>query len=81
MYNAIWPRVCWCTDRMVLYVEYGYVILNKLHIMSRLMLLKDRPCGLVVRVPNYRSRGPGSIPSATSLSEKKWVWNKVHSAL
>jgi hypothetical protein len=30
----------------------------------------DRPCGLVVRVPGYRSRGPGSIPGATKFSEK-----------
>jgi hypothetical protein len=28
------------------------------------------PCGLVVRVPGYRSRGPGSIPGATRFSEK-----------
>jgi hypothetical protein len=27
-------------------------------------------CGLVVRVPGYRSRGPGSIPGAAKLSEK-----------
>jgi hypothetical protein len=27
----------------------------------------DRLCGLVVRVPDYRFRGPGSIPSATRL--------------
>jgi hypothetical protein len=31
---------------------------------------KDRLCGLVVRVPGYRSRGPGSIPGATRFSEK-----------
>jgi hypothetical protein len=30
----------------------------------------DRICGLVVRVPGYRPRGPGSIPGATSFSEK-----------
>jgi hypothetical protein len=41
---------------------------------------KDLLCGLVVGVPGYRSRGPGSIPSATRSSEKKWVWNGVHSA-
>jgi hypothetical protein len=29
----------------------------------------DRLCGLLVRVPGYRSRGPGSIPDATSFSE------------
>jgi hypothetical protein len=27
-------------------------------------------CGLVVRVPGYRSRGPGSIPRTTRFSEK-----------
>jgi cellulose synthase/poly-beta-1,6-N-acetylglucosamine synthase-like glycosyltransferase len=27
-------------------------------------------CGLVVRVPGYRSRGPGSVPGATRFSEK-----------
>jgi hypothetical protein len=27
-------------------------------------------CGLVVRVPGYRSSGPDSIPGATSFSEK-----------
>jgi hypothetical protein len=30
----------------------------------------DRLCGLVVRVPDYRPRGPGSIPGATSFSEE-----------
>jgi hypothetical protein len=34
----------------------------------------DCLCGLVARVPGYRSRGPGSIPSATRFSEKYWVW-------
>jgi hypothetical protein len=28
----------------------------------------DRLCGLVVRVPGYRSRGPGLIPGATRFS-------------
>jgi hypothetical protein len=27
-------------------------------------------CGLVVRVPGYGSRGPGSIPDAAKFSEK-----------
>jgi hypothetical protein len=39
----------------------------------------DSLFGLVVRVPGYRSRRPGLIPSATRFSEKKWVWNWVHS--
>jgi hypothetical protein len=30
----------------------------------------DRLCGLVVRGPGYRSRGPGSIPRDTRFSEK-----------
>jgi hypothetical protein len=30
----------------------------------------DRLCGLVVRVPDYRSTGPGSILGATRFSEK-----------
>jgi hypothetical protein len=36
---------------------------------------EDRLCGLVARVPGYRSRDPGSIPSATRFSEKHWAWN------
>jgi hypothetical protein len=30
----------------------------------------DRLCGLVVRVPRFKSRGPGSIPGATRFSEE-----------
>jgi hypothetical protein len=30
----------------------------------------DRLCGLVVRVPGYRSRGLGSISGATRFTEK-----------
>jgi hypothetical protein len=37
------------------------------YVSSHLIL---RLCGLVVRVPGYRSRGPGSIPSAIRFSEK-----------
>jgi hypothetical protein len=36
----------------------------------RLVGLVDRPCGLVVRFPGYRPRGPGSIPGAARFSEK-----------
>jgi hypothetical protein len=35
--------------------------------LGRQMGGKDRLCGLVVRVPGYRSRGPGTIPSATDF--------------
>jgi hypothetical protein len=30
----------------------------------------DRLCGLVVRIPGYRSGGSGSIPGNTRFSEK-----------
>jgi hypothetical protein len=43
-------------------------------------ILIDQPCGVVVIVPGYRSRSPGSIPAVTRFSEKQWVWNGVHSA-
>jgi hypothetical protein len=38
----------------------------------------DRLCGVVVRVPGYRSRDPVSIPNTARFSEKQWVWNGVH---
>jgi hypothetical protein len=39
-------------------------------IINFISLSVDRHCGSVVRVPGYRFRGPGSIPSATTFSEK-----------
>jgi hypothetical protein len=48
--------------------------------MERNTPWEDRLCGLVVRAPGYRSRGPDSIPGANRFSEKLWVWNGVHSA-
>jgi hypothetical protein len=33
------------------------------------LLHDDRLCGIVVRVPDYRSRVPGSIPGSTRFSE------------
>jgi hypothetical protein len=50
--------------------EFIYVMLKKV----------DRLCSQVVRVPGYRSRGPGSILCATRFPEKQCVWNGVHSA-
>jgi hypothetical protein len=41
---------------------------NELYI--RYLKKVDRLCGLVIRVPGYRSRGPGSIPNASRFSEK-----------
>jgi hypothetical protein len=39
-------------------------------ISQSLITLYDRLCGLVVRVPGYRSRGPGWISGTTTFSEK-----------
>jgi hypothetical protein len=35
-----------------------------------LLVIQERLCGLMVRVPDYRSRGPDSIPGTTRFSEK-----------
>jgi hypothetical protein len=64
--SAVW-RVVVCNWYSIIFSRLAY-----LHV--------DHLCGLVVRVPGYRSRGPGSIPGATRFCEKYWVWNGVHSA-
>jgi hypothetical protein len=46
-----------------LYFPYIFIVLC-------LIRHTDSLCGLVMRVPGYRSRGPGSIPGATRFSEK-----------
>jgi hypothetical protein len=33
--------------------------------LSSHIIIQDRLCGVVVRVPGYGSRGPGSIPGDT----------------
>jgi hypothetical protein len=47
-------------SKVAMIMNYTVIIYN----------LHDRLCGLGVRVPGYRSRGPGSIPGATRFSEK-----------
>jgi hypothetical protein len=47
-----------------------YIMRNFRIINHHLILIFDRLCGLVVRIPGYRSIGPGSIPDATRFSEK-----------
>jgi hypothetical protein len=47
----------------VIPVRYGLI----LYVVQKKV---ERLCGLVVRVPGYRSRGPSSIPGATRFSEK-----------
>jgi hypothetical protein len=46
-----------------------FVLLTYLILIGQI----DRLCGLVVRIPGYRFRGPGSIPGTTRFSEKSWV--------
>jgi hypothetical protein len=46
------PMLKWCNQ----YVTWKGLI------FTWIIVLHDRLCGLVVRVLNYRSRGPGSIP-------------------
>jgi hypothetical protein len=42
-----------------------------IHVFYNIFVLnKGRLCGLVVRVPGYRSEILGSIPAATRFSEK-----------
>jgi hypothetical protein len=49
-------------------VQIGHSL--KIDIFTVSIICKDRLCGLVVRVPGYRSRGPGSIPGAIRFCEK-----------
>jgi hypothetical protein len=58
---------------------YKYCKIWKFLIYTVYLLLLDRLCGLVARVPGYTSRGSGSIPGTTRFSEKWRVWNVVHS--
>jgi hypothetical protein len=54
--------------------------INRININTNKHDSGNRLCGLAVRVPGYRSRGPGSILGAARFSEKSWAWNGVHSA-
>jgi hypothetical protein len=47
-----------------------YMCIYRCIIYILLVYYSDRFCGLVVKVPGYRSRGPGSILGATGFSEK-----------
>jgi hypothetical protein len=57
------------------FAEYKFIFLHnnnraRARVCVCVLLVVDRPCGLVVRVPGYRSRGHCSIPDATRFSEK-----------
>jgi hypothetical protein len=52
---------------IVMYRTETLVLVNEIYMpVSK----KDSLCGLVAKVPGYRSRGQGSIPGATRFSEK-----------
>jgi hypothetical protein len=46
------------------------IIIIVVVIIIIVIIIIDRLCGLVVRAPGYRSRGPGSIPRATRFFQK-----------
>jgi hypothetical protein len=54
---------------------------DRLSQYSLILILTDRLCGLVVRVPGYSSRGKDSIPGTTRFSETYidrsplWFWS------
>jgi hypothetical protein len=55
----------WLTERRCIVFPARYEL--NLYMLCR---REYRLCGLVVRVPTYRSGGPGSIPGGTGFSEK-----------
>jgi hypothetical protein len=62
------------------YTHGFYIEQNTKTINFTVKYAVDRLCGLVARVPGYRSKDPDSIPAATRLSERQWVCYGVHSA-
>jgi hypothetical protein len=46
-------------------VEANAILMLSIHIIINRFINVDHLCGLVVRVLDYRSRGPGSIPGTT----------------
>jgi hypothetical protein len=56
--------------------KYDFIIKNNKQQTNFVALVRkrtvptDRLCGMMVRAPDYRSRGPGSIPGVTRFSEK-----------
>jgi hypothetical protein len=53
----------------ILYFEKVKLVLWQ-HLAVCICVCMDRLYGLVVKVPGYRSRGPGSILGTTRFSEK-----------
>jgi hypothetical protein len=57
----------WNEEALALYSSHCLEIFQKLLEITP----PDRLCGLVVRVPGYRSRGPGFTLGATRFPEKQ----------
>jgi hypothetical protein len=80
IHNAEWPkRFVDLKHSVVLLGKFTYKLVGLHNGWVRFPALPDflrsnktgdRLCGLVVRVPGYRSRGPGSILGTTRFSEK-----------
>jgi hypothetical protein len=60
IYTSTPPHVfmAWC---LISYAQEPIIIV--------VVVVVDRLCGLVVRIPGYRIRGPGTIPGATTFPE------------
>jgi hypothetical protein len=50
--------------------ELTLLCFNEIFIIMWYAKGNDRFCGLVLRVPGYRSRGPGLIPGTTRFYDK-----------
>jgi hypothetical protein len=73
--RSVYPRLCFvhvCVSRKTVNNnsnKFIIVITVITSIILSLLLLLLLLCGLVVGVPDYRSRGPGSIHGVTTFSE------------
>jgi hypothetical protein len=54
-------------------IEEHFTLKTEAAYFSAMLVKRDLFCGLVVRVPGYRFRGLGSIPSTTTFSEKQRI--------
>jgi hypothetical protein len=66
---ALQMVICKCTPRIWFGTLTFFKIVHLYRHKNDSSAVADRLCGLVVRVPDYRSRGPGSIADATTFSE------------
>jgi hypothetical protein len=66
IWSCFYKNPIWIILRKTCTIGHQSWIGDDFHLCTQ----SDGLCGLVVRVPGYRSRGPGSIPGATRFSEK-----------